>query len=632
MIISKIRAQSVLKYAELSIDLAEAGLIAISGQNESGKSTIGETVCFALFGRTFSIPPEDIQKVVRWGDNHCSVTLEFSVEDKHYVLSRFLDRDGNHSAKLAMAEDPTEPVARGVQGVADTLFEVLGFEYEEFVESFYLAQREITTPHPHSQAVRIMAGVAPLEKVIDGLEEEICERQELLGEIRAEWDSVDQDVQGLGIQEGHMVRLEDERHQTHEQLERIHTLTDEINAGLDTCTTNTGLVYRAQGAKGRAGFLRFIVLLLGLAAAALWGLLSYGADLPQAAQARDLLTQYVPQWDDSRTVWIGYLAAGLGVLFLLLWIRIASLKRRIRRLREETVQLATVLGKARELDVEHVGTGPEPDDATHDGPEDDEQGRDVETAPAQAPERPGFVEYDALRKQLEQGEATVRVATEYCERELAWLAYVGEQLSAQVAELDEEIDQEQTRLQEASNLSDVLNGLTDKREEVEARIEDRRRGLELLAGAVSHLSNTFNRDVKDLVGRMLPLFTDGGYEHLQIDEDLRVRVFSSDKRDFMDLEEVSSGTQRQIMLALRLALSKKLLSRTVKGKQFAFLDEPFAFFDDGRTCKALQALTDLGDDISQVWIVAQDFPDNCEVQFDTTINCERGSNVLKVDD
>ena len=114
MIINRIRAQNVLKYAELSIDLAERGLIAISGRNESGKSSIGETVCFALFGRTFSIGPEEIHKVVRWGENHCAVTLEFAVEDRHYVLSRFLDRDGNHSAKLAMLEDPENPVAWGV--------------------------------------------------------------------------------------------------------------------------------------------------------------------------------------------------------------------------------------------------------------------------------------------------------------------------------------------------------------------------------------------------------------------------------------------------------------------------------------------------------------------------------------
>ena len=40
------------------------------------------------------------------------------------------------------------------------------------------------------------------------------------------------------------------------------------------------------------------------------------------------------------------------------------------------------------------------------------------------------------------------------------------------------------------------------------------------------------------------------------------------------------------------------------------------------------ALTNLGDDISQVWIVAQDFPANCDVSFDTAIVCERRSDTL----
>ena len=169
MIIHRIRAANVLKYAELSIDLADRGLIGISGANESGKSTIGETVCFALFGRTFSIGPDEIEKIVRWGENDCSVTLDFSVEDQRYLLSRYLDRDGTHSAKLNKADEPGVPVARGVRAVEERLLVILGFAYDEFVESFYLAQREITTPHPHSHAVKLMAGVAPLEVVGEGL-------------------------------------------------------------------------------------------------------------------------------------------------------------------------------------------------------------------------------------------------------------------------------------------------------------------------------------------------------------------------------------------------------------------------------------------------------------------------------
>ena len=637
MIISKIRAQNVLKYAELSIDLAERGLIAISGRNESGKSSIGETVCFALFGRTFSIAPKEIQKVVRWGENHCVVTLEFSVEDRHYVLSRFLDRDGNHSAKLVAADDPENPIARGVQGVADALFTILGFEYEEFVESFYLAQREITTPHPHSQAVKIMAGVAPLEKVMRGLNNEIAEREELLGEIAAEWEAVDHDVRSLGIKEGRLPALEDQRDSTAAQIDQVNTLVSEIRGGLEVCVGNTALIARAEGARGRARFLRFVVLLLALAAAGLWALLSFAPHLAQADTARELLARYVPQWSDDKVDWVGYLAAALGVLFLLLWVRVAGLKRRMENLREESRHLGVALGRAREIDIEPLAdeappVGGDPSQAQAPATaqlEDEHEYTDGDEA-LQAPLRPEHGEYESLRKMLERGESTARMASDYSERELAWLGYVADRLTAQLAELDDEIDEEQSRLKEAMDLSDVLNGLTDKREEVEQRIADRRRALELLQGAVTHLTNNFNRDVKDLVGRMLPLFTDGRYEHLQIDEGLRVRVFSSEKRDFMELEEVSSGTQRQIMLALRLALSKKLLSRTVKGKQFAFLDEPFAFFDQERTRRALQALAELGDDISQVWIVAQDFPEDCGVEFDTKIYCERGSDTLTV--
>jgi exonuclease SbcC len=59
MIINRIRSEHVLKYAELDLHhLPQGGLIAISGPNESGKSTIGEIVCFALFGRTFSLRPD----------------------------------------------------------------------------------------------------------------------------------------------------------------------------------------------------------------------------------------------------------------------------------------------------------------------------------------------------------------------------------------------------------------------------------------------------------------------------------------------------------------------------------------------------------------------------------------------
>ena len=203
MIITSIKATNVLKYTSLDLpELPEQGVIAISGLNESGKSTIGETICFALFGRTFSIAEGELDKIIHWGMPECSVTLGFRVADIDYVLWRLLDTEGNHSARLSLAQDPEQAVARGANAVANALFTILGYEFEEFIESFYLAQREISTPHPHSQAIKVMAGIAPLEDFSAEFKADIKSQGDELEQIQVDIESVRQDIGALNIQEG----------------------------------------------------------------------------------------------------------------------------------------------------------------------------------------------------------------------------------------------------------------------------------------------------------------------------------------------------------------------------------------------------------------------------------------------
>jgi len=632
MILTRIKARNVLKYEQLDLHLPKSGLIAISGQNESGKSSIGETVCFALFGRTFSIEPNEVEKVVRWGENHCTVTLDFSVGDQEYELSRFLDREGNHSAKLLRLGEE-EAIARGVNHVDTALLELLGFEYEQFVESFYLAQREITTPHPHSQAVKIMAGMAPLEAVVKEIKSEVAERSELLDEVQAECDDIERALDDLGVQPGHLQGLEQDRFETVEQHDQIHVLINEVSERLQAYEDNTHAIYKAISQGSRAAFFRFVFFMLALLSGGIWGLLTQGDKYPETASLADMLrsqlNDFLPQWHEIELVWLGYAAAGFFALFLWMWMRVGSKAARVHKMRIESGQLADSLIRAREIDIEiEAAEEAEASDAAESASQGDSEEMQTEAVAEVVPVRPDVVELDVIKVGIANGEATIRKTREYTERELAWLAYVEELLAAETLRLNDGIVDENERIAEAVGLHEILSGMQEKRNEVLGRIELRHKSLELLGGAIDHLSNNFNRDIKDLVGRMLPLFTDARYEHLKIDKDLNVRVFSSEKRDFMDLEEVSSGTQRQIMLALRLALSQKLLSRAVTGKQFAFLDEPFAFFDEERTQNALAALAELGEDVSQVWIVAQTFPEKSEVQFGTSIVCQRGQASL----
>ena len=196
------------------------------------------------------------------------------------------------------------------------------------------------------------------------------------------------------------------------------------------------------------------------------------------------------------------------------------------------------------------------------------------------------------------------------------------------ARLTSSISHEQDRLTRADALAGVIDNLRDRLDEHLRNIQLREMADELITAATRHISQRFNKDLRELASGTLPLLTEGRYEHLHIDGDLNVRAFSSLKRDFMDLDEISSGTQRQIMLAVRLALSQELVNTTIGGDQFIFLDEPFAFFDETRTRNAMAILPTLSDEICQVWVIAQEFPK--DTQSDLEIVCSREMESLSV--
>jgi exonuclease SbcC len=73
------------------------------------------------------------------------------------------------------------------------------------------------------------------------------------------------------------------------------------------------------------------------------------------------------------------------------------------------------------------------------------------------------------------------------------------------------------------------------------------------------------------------------------------------------------------MLAIRLALSQKLVNSVIQGPQMLFLDEPFAFFDERRTASSLAVLPQVSSDFTQIWVTSQTFPK--ESHFDMYVEC-----------
>jgi exonuclease SbcC len=605
MIIHRIHADNVLKYTSLRLDdLPERGLIAITGPNESGKSTIGETLCFALFGRTFSLDYEDLSKVILWGKTHCSVLVEFTASDGlRYTLERFLDDSGNHSARITRVGQETEPepLARGVDKVADLVYELIGFEYEEFIESFYLAQREITTPHPHSYAVKTMAGLVTLEYCANNIQEEQAEMAQAVEVTRKEVDGLAKQVEEFELDPDALPAMQAKHSVLNAKLDEYnHQLTNLEQASLEYQDALPKRDSAMQG-KGIAGFFAFLFFLLALLAAAGWVLLTRFPEQELSASLSGLLQGLVPGWEPA---WLLYTAIALALLFIISWARRSSQKGQLKQLEQAGQQLAAALNElTSDVPVSDAADQAEPEAAV-DSRESPDQARRIRLSERAAVFLADFAEVrEGVGKEQNLYKGLIK------------------QAQGRIGQLDAAIAQEQDKLTKVNGLRGMQDDLQRKNGEREHQNKVGDLAVELIQGAMREISHQFNHKIRGLVGNTLPLFTENRYEHLQIDEDLKVRVFSSEKHDFMDLEEISSGTQRQIMLAVRLALSQELVGRAVKASQFLFLDEPFAFFDQARTRSSLKVLPGLSEQLTQIWIIGQEFPD--DLHFDQHIKCDR---------
>ena len=145
---------------ETEIDFTDVDFFALVGPTGSGKSTVIDALCFALYG---TIPRWDNEKEVRNAlapsANACNVTLIFELAGQRYVAARSLQRDkrGQVTTKAARLErldhsiEASAPLAElleaSVESIADrpdqvkaSVQELLGLSYEHFTQSVLLPQ------------------------------------------------------------------------------------------------------------------------------------------------------------------------------------------------------------------------------------------------------------------------------------------------------------------------------------------------------------------------------------------------------------------------------------------------------------------------------------------------------------
>jgi DNA repair exonuclease SbcCD ATPase subunit len=743
MILNTLRASNVLKYARLELnEIPTNAQIAVSGPNESGKTAVVETICFALFGRTFSQGPEALQKIIRWGETSCRAELGFSTNDDHsYRLVRSLDREGVHAAELYRNEE-TEPFASGPNTVRDHIVKLCGFDYPQYLDALYLAQMEISAPHSQSDTIKEIAGTTELEDVADELREEIAQEQAKIAQLEAEATDFHRQIGALNIHDSTIPGIETEKARVQkeidghrqdtealgqatravqataarlqETLKRLSELRRETSLGQwqdfgsqlaaeaqtihDACAaaqmehelcadpeateyltdlkgrveafapvrervglyrdklaamledTRGGInsypkqlsalrarLTRVRSLHGVMGLLFLICALAALGAWAGWWVAKPPADSSYVGWAGSWLEQHIPGWDAAYLGWMQPAAIALTVLAAVFLMWPMALKPRISQLRGELEQ---VNGRLREtqarvalLDRIDEPAYPEASQALH------KLGDKEITGALKAFEEGAgvvFVEEESLadyRSQLTEllqesasgigGDLREGLATR-----IGALRQSIQDKEQRHEELDREIATEHERRQKAEELGAYVEATRPKIEALQQGIRVRETGLKLVTDTSRTVYARFNTVLSRYTGDVMPKLTEGRYRQMQIDDQLRLRVFSAEKNDFADLDEFSSGTQRQTMLALRLAMAKALVEATEQERQFIILDEPFAFFDRERIRNTLKALPSMEKHISQIWIISQEF--ESYEPFTLHVACTRETDELIV--
>ena len=148
MRLNSLRLCNFRQHVDTRIDF-ETGITGIIGPNGSGKSTILEAIAWALYGMPAARGTRDSIRSYRASQRaSVKVELDFELAGHRYVVSR-----GLTSAELYL-DGATQPIATSISGVTELLRRRLGMSHEEFFNTYFTGQKELS----------VMAAMGPAER------------------------------------------------------------------------------------------------------------------------------------------------------------------------------------------------------------------------------------------------------------------------------------------------------------------------------------------------------------------------------------------------------------------------------------------------------------------------------------
>jgi len=607
MIIQSIYAENFRRYTKLTIEnIPIQGVITVDGDNEAGKSTISDALCFALFGRTFLIEPHAIHKLVNWKAAYCVTTINFRKSGLYYSLTRNCNKAGNMSAQLL--DNNKKVIADNVEAVAIKLQSILGYDYDTFADSFYLMQKELTAPN--NDSIKSMVGINQYYRLIEECLGSNQEIEQQLRKLQPQLTQHTEAIEAIRLDETWLPDLVESREilekLNHHKQKYLHLLDQTTNAYAHDQAPYRKILPRYTFFNTLANFLLPTMIIIWL----FWTGLEF---FPQ------LLVQLSFTLPDNSNAAV--LNGGLGIafsyatcLFYSWWLD----GKVITPLKKKANEMQSILEGA----LQHIK---QTDEAIPSRIKSMliNVAQTINLLPRASRNK---VSPQQFIKHICHYHYSVDEAKTLLKDIQHALIRQRNHLSYHQGVLNDAIDAEMERTHSAGILRKEHTQIKHhiQQHQRHGRVNDY--AIKLLETAAQQFLQQFNRIITQSSSQMLPSFTNGRYSQVKIDDKLNVSIYADQISAFIDFDEASSGTQRQVMLSLRFAMSEQLAINKDNKHQFILLDEPFAFFDQKRTTETLLALSEVSEVVNQVWVFSQEFPKDMGVA--KAIHCTTSSTEL----
>ncbi|MGE3163613.1 MAG: AAA family ATPase [Planctomycetota bacterium] len=263
MLITAIRGENFMKFKRIALEkVPTQGVIGVEGRNEGGKSTVGELLQFAFFGKTTSSRAGSVLDLIRWDQDQCAVEVDFDVPGRgSFRVWREIDRYGTNYARLlavppgaasslrsvrsgttrstdGLGASPTlatapgagTEVAAGTLQVHRELTNLLRFSYEDFLNSFYLEEQDFPrSPEQMRAYLDRIVGIEVFLRATDVVQREIADLEEEFANLQS---SVKRNLLQVEKYLPNIARIpecEQAREEHVAQLENLRTAERELN-------------------------------------------------------------------------------------------------------------------------------------------------------------------------------------------------------------------------------------------------------------------------------------------------------------------------------------------------------------------------------------------------------------------